>query len=46
MPSSNDVLKDEPNDTPGDIINGVRRWDQIRPSKDNAVGASVWNTCS
>jgi hypothetical protein len=37
MPPSNHVLKDEPNDTPGDIIDGIRRWDRIHPSKDDAV---------
>lgn len=37
MPPSNDVLKDEPNGTPGDIIDGIRKWDQIRPSKDDTV---------
>jgi len=35
MSPANDVLKDEPDDTPGDIIDSVGRWDRIRPSKDD-----------
>jgi len=35
MSPPNDVLKDEPNNTPGDIIDSVGRWDRIRTSKDD-----------